>query len=198
MLIIAIGYASISLMNIELELERILLLESLRSEREHTGHSLLRIVAENLSQTMEKQFARNLALWESAYLGLLKDTMDTEKVIATGQDYLSIMEEEDPETWRENIEGFKFVTRPGSLKRIEPEELAIGKAESHLHAQLMSKVLQNDPSGFSLVTQLSSQHKDSSDPFLKKLQYGMEKAAKDYKEMYLLGAQAGLGPLPKE
>lgn len=189
-----------SLMNIELELERILLLESLRFEREHTGHSLLRTAAESLTQTMEKQFAENLALWESAYLVLLKDTMDTERVIATGQDYLSVMEKEDPETWRENIEGFKFVTRPGSLKGIESEELALGRAESHLYAQLMSKTLQDDPSGFSLVTQLSSQHqhKDSTDPFLRKLQYGKEKAAKDYKELYLLGAHAGLGPLPKE
>lgn len=231
------------------EIAEILLAGELRAEMEHTGHSLLRVVAERLIKEKEqwanetrrqivdqepdfercKQLTIELDKSVTPYQSLLAELVRTEKVIDTGLDYISIMELEDEEFDRsleEKYPGIKgddtdrllrlFASLSGNetlqkavedidvpifdqvIRGISPEELAVGKAESTLTSQQNVSILIADPSGFLLIMHFSKEYRNSPSSFLSQRQPAREQAAKDYKAMYLIGAKAGFGPLPKD
>lgn len=146
----------------------------IRSEMARTGNSLLRVVAEGL---IRKNTDRR------SQTQLDADKVSKAKIVA------GIVEEDGYNLLLESI--------------IHAEELISHRPTPHdLIYERLSEMLEDDPSGFVLMDYLTETAKEAAakenDSSLQKLYEQMQRATKDYKQKYLLAAQAGLGPMPKE
>ena len=106
--------------------------EELRYKKERRGASLLRIVAETLQKTQNPELKQGVV--RESYLSLLKDLIGSENIISGNQDHLQ------PELYAAE-----------KLAKMTNRNPLLAQVEIYLEAQRMSLILQEDPSGFSLV-----------------------------------------------
>lgn len=192
-------------------LENELILAELQVEQKGKGSSLLRVVAEHLIDLkvgefvlkgpQDKQYIIEFPLQPdgtpdviflspelcklTGYFMLLVDLTVAETAAITGEDPLEILKS-------------RFKTLPPATA---PESETV-TATRRRRAQRLAQLLEKDKSGFLVVDTIGNEwrRKVGRRPTgsLKLFLEGIEEAARDYKELYLLGAQAGLGPLPEE
>lgn len=162
------------------------LVAELCAEKKRTGHSLLRIVAEKLTQQKRENLRDDPQeiMIAKGYFNLLQALIYTEETIATGLDHLEIIAEA---TGKQSDQTLSLAQR----------------VEAYLYSRELTRLLREDPSGFSLGSFLICQYmarvallgqggEKESQLFIK----GLWQASRDYNEWYPLGDQAGLGPLP--